>query len=191
MPQLRKGIFQNPFHRRKKSGNAEARINQQDDGVADVLLPTSSSLSGSQPTESTQPTQSVQLAQSIQTFIPLDLWGTAYDQLDDEEQRILSTVRSPTNLGDEGNHSQTDVLVGEVIRLTEEQYEEYQQKASGKLRVSCRKIINAALSFKDVISAVAAFDPTQHAASAWAIVSLGLTVCNPRQQSTEISWLTL
>ncbi|KAL4862351.1 hypothetical protein BDV12DRAFT_203139 [Aspergillus spectabilis] len=79
-------------------------------------------------------------------------------------------------MDDEGTHSQTNALISDVIRLTEEQYEKHQQKANGKFRASCQKIINAALSFKDIISAVAAFDPTQHAASAWTIVSLGLTV---------------
>jgi acetoin utilization deacetylase AcuC-like enzyme len=105
------------------------------------------------------------------------LWKTAYNQLDDREQSILLTVRRPAISNDEGNHSHTNDLINEIIRLTEEQYQQYQQKANKKLRASCHKIINAALSFKDIITAVAAFDPTQHAASAWAIVSLGLTVC--------------
>jgi hypothetical protein len=78
---------------------------------------------------------------------------------------------------DKENRSQTEALIGEVIHLTKEQYKEYQQNVNRKLRTSSRKIINAALSFKDIISAVATFDPTQHAASAWAVVSLGLTVC--------------
>jgi hypothetical protein len=136
--------------------------------MTDVLLPTPSSQS------------STQLALK-QTFAPRDLWKTAYDQLNDDEQRILSD-RSSTNLDDVGNHSHINTLISEVIQITEEQYEKHQQKANGNLRRSCQKIINAALSFKDIVSAVAAFDPTQHAASAWAIVSLGLTVCNARQK---------
>jgi uncharacterized protein YgbK (DUF1537 family) len=74
--------------------------------------------------------------------------------------------------------SRLTVLIGEVIRVTEEQYEKYRQKADNKLRKSSQKIINAALSFKDIISTVAASDTTQHAAAAWTIVLLGLTVCN-------------
>jgi hypothetical protein len=135
--------------------------------MTDVLLPTPSSQSSTQPALK-------------QTFAPLDLWKTAYDQLNDDEQRILSD-RSSTNL-DVGSHSHINALISEVIQITEEQYEKHQQKANGNLRASCQKIINAALSFKDIVSAVAAFDPTQHAASAWAIVSLGLTVCNARQK---------
>jgi hypothetical protein len=97
----------------------------------------------------------------------------------------LSTIQVPTNLDTEGNHSHTNILIDKVIRLTKEQYEIYQRNANGKLRDASHRIINAALSFKDIISAVAAFDPTHHAASAWAVVSLGLTVCKPRQQSLE------
>ncbi|KAL3495822.1 hypothetical protein BJX62DRAFT_233086 [Aspergillus germanicus] len=41
-------------------------------------------------------------------------------------------------------------------------------------------VINAALLFKDIIGSVAASDPTHHAASAWAIVSLGLTIAQNR-----------
>ncbi|KAF5860611.1 hypothetical protein ETB97_001315 [Aspergillus alliaceus] len=127
MSQLGKSLFRNPFHRRKKSGDAKAQIDHQEDGPTNVLLPTPSSQS------STQPTQPA----SKQAFTPLDLWKVAYDHVNDEEQRILSTVRSPTHLDNERNHSQTNALIGEVIRLTEEQYEEYQQKANGKLRASC------------------------------------------------------
>ncbi|KAB8237945.1 uncharacterized protein BDW43DRAFT_321130 [Aspergillus alliaceus] len=145
MSQLGKSLFRNPFHRRKKSRDAKAQIDHQEDGPTNVLLPTPSSQS------STQPTQPA----SKQAFTPLDLWKVAYDHVNDGEQRILSTVRSPTHLDDERNHSQTNALIGE-------------------------KLINAALSFKDIISAVATFDPTQHAASAWIIVSLGLTMTKNR-----------
>jgi hypothetical protein len=117
------------------------------------------------------------------------LWQTAYDQLDEKERKILSTKQIPANSKDKGN-SQPILLISEVIQLTKEQYEKYRQK-EGRLREACQKIINAALSFKDIISAVAAADPTHHAASAWKIVSLGLTVCNVSQQIITISQLTL
>jgi len=133
MPRLQKGLFHNPFHRHKDSGNVKAQTNQvkiQEDGTTDILLPTSPSRSTIQPIQSIQPTQ------PTQTFRPQDLWKTAYDQLDDEERRILSTIQIPTNLNDKGNHPQTNVLISEVIRLTEEQYEKYQQKVDEKLRKS-------------------------------------------------------
>jgi hypothetical protein len=151
------GLFHNPFRR---------------DGTTNVLPPTPPS----QPVvHYTQPTH------WTRTFMPIDFWKTAYDQLDDEERRILSTSPISTNLEDVGNRSQTHVLISEVIRLTEEQYENYQRKANENLRASCQKIINAALSFKNLISTTTAFNPNQHVASAWAIVSLGLTVCNTRR----------
>ncbi|KAA8642420.1 uncharacterized protein ATNIH1004_011364 [Aspergillus tanneri] len=120
------------------------------------------------------PPSTIQTTQSIEPFKPQDLWQTAYDQLDEEKRRILSTVRVTANPIDKESRTRTEVLISEVIRLTKEQYEEFQQNGNGKFRTSSRKIINAALSFKDIIAVVAAFDPTQHAASAWAIVSLGL-----------------
>ncbi|KAB8239014.1 uncharacterized protein BDW43DRAFT_296406 [Aspergillus alliaceus] len=99
------------------------------------------------PLSSSQST--IQTTQSIRPFIPHNLWQAAYKQLDKEN---------------------------EVIHLMKEQYKEFQQKANGEFRTSSRKIINAALSFKVMISTVAALDPTQHTASAWAIMSLGLTM---------------
>ncbi|KAE8393573.1 hypothetical protein BDV23DRAFT_180628 [Aspergillus alliaceus] len=107
---------------------------------------------------------------------PVDLWQTAYHQLDERQQRILPTVHIHADVGDKENQCRTTVLIGEVIRVTEEQYEKYRQKADSTLRESSREVINAAISFKDIISAVGASDLTQHTAAAWRIVSLGLTV---------------
>ncbi|KAF7588866.1 hypothetical protein BBP40_005051 [Aspergillus hancockii] len=165
MDRLRKGLFHNPFRRQKESLDVQTQTNLMKipkDGTTNVLLPASSSQFTTQSTQSTKP------------FRPIDLWQVAYGQLNKEERRILSKIQDTANLI--GNQSQTKVLIGEVIRLTEEQYEKYQQKANGKLRESCQKIINAALSFKDIINAVAASDPTNHAVRAWTIVSFGLTI---------------
>ncbi|GMG08914.1 unnamed protein product [Aspergillus oryzae] len=153
-----------PFRRFKGAVNVQSEEDQvkNQDNTGGTLLPTS-------PSQST-----IRTVQSAETSRPLDLWKTAYGQLDEEDRRILSEVQvtaSPIYQEDQPRD-----LIEEVIHLTTEQYEQYQQEATGKLRTSSRKIINAALSFKDIIGAVATFDPTQHAASAWAIVSLGLTV---------------
>lgn len=76
-------------------------------------------------------------------------------------------------------------MIEKVIERTQQQYEHYQngglkiRRSTGKyigLRKLLRNIIDAALSFKDIIGAVVAYDPTHHAASAWAVVLLGLTV---------------
>lgn len=119
------------------------------------------------------------------TSLSEDLWKSAYDELKPEEQVILSTVQVSAESESEESFSQAGHIVDGVIQITENQYKEYQQggikihRSTGEVidirRVS-RKILDAALSFKDVITAVVAFDPTHHAASAWAVVSLGLTV---------------
>ncbi|KAE8372212.1 hypothetical protein BDV26DRAFT_298071, partial [Aspergillus bertholletiae] len=121
---------------------------------------------------------SIQASQSIESSEPEDLWQTAYAQLDEETQRILSTMKATTNPTEQ---------LDEVINLTTEQYMEFQKNSNGRFRTSSRNIINAVLSFNDITKAVAAFDPTQHAASAWAIVSLGLTMAkNYRDQQDAL-----
>lgn len=77
------------------------------------------------------------------------------------------------------------VIISDVIQVTEERYKKNKQKAlriprsageNIELRKLSRKIIDAALSFKEIISTTALFDLTQVAASAWAAISLGLSV---------------
>ncbi|KAK2731054.1 hypothetical protein FQN57_003638, partial [Myotisia sp. PD_48] len=113
--------------------------------------------------------------QQTQTSKTLNLWQTAYEQLGAEERSILSTKHISTGLKDTGDHSNPNSLISAVIQLTEEQYEEHQQN-NGKIRQFSQRIINAALSFKEVISVVTAADSTHHAAAAWTIVLLGLTM---------------
>ncbi|GKZ27706.1 hypothetical protein AbraIFM66951_006144 [Aspergillus brasiliensis] len=163
--------IRNPFHRRKHSPNADAQVKQveaaKDDGTinSQLLAPGKSS---------------VPADQSTQSSMPEDLWSAAYGQLGDEERRVLSELQLSTTSNGKENPQQTALLINEVIQLTQRQYEDFQQRANGRLRESCQNIINAALSFKDIIGAVAASDPTNHAASAWAVVSLGLTIVQNR-----------
>ncbi|THC92390.1 hypothetical protein EYZ11_008136 [Aspergillus tanneri] len=136
----------------------------------------------------------IHVAKLEEASIPQDLWQAAYNQLEEEEQAILSKIRvpAPPN-GEDEDCSQTKAVIDEVIQITKEQYKDYQQgglkirRPTGgdiNLRQLSRKIISAAWSFKDAISAVAAFDPTSHAASAWAVVLFGLmmtkNVCDLR-----------
>ncbi|KAL4912441.1 hypothetical protein BDW62DRAFT_206493 [Aspergillus aurantiobrunneus] len=122
--------------------------------------------------------------------MPHDLWESAYAQLCPKERDILSKVQA-TALREsvEEGRSQTVAVIDEVIQITEQQYREYQQggikiqRSTGEdidLRKLSRKILNAALSFKDIVSTVVSFDPTHHAASAWAVVSLGLSMTQNR-----------
>jgi hypothetical protein len=108
---------------------------------------------------------------------PQDLWQAAYDRLDESERHVLLTTQVTAQPNSEENHPRMEIIIDGVIRKTEELYKEYQQGEDSQFRKPSQKIINAAWSFKDIIGAVAASDPTHHAASAWAIVSLGLTVC--------------
>lgn len=121
-----------------------------------------------------------------------DLWKSAYDQLDAKVRAILSDVQTTYQREDDGqDRFQTVAAIDGVIQITEEKYKQYQQGAikirssKGKvidLRELSRKILNAALYFRDVVNTVVAFDPTRHAASAWAVISLGLSVRIPIQR---------
>lgn len=121
---------------------------------------------------------------------PKDLWQIAFEKLSNEDRQLLSAnqLSSQSNQAiDPGKDNKTLRKLEEVIWLTEQQYEDFQggglkiRRGSGKedinIRDTAHRILDATLSFKDIISAIAAFDPTNHASSVWAIVSLGLTVC--------------
>ncbi|KAE8131510.1 hypothetical protein BDV38DRAFT_288620 [Aspergillus pseudotamarii] len=142
------------------------------------------------PTSQTSASSRDSINQAQDTLHLHDLWQSAYDQLDQKEQQILSTLAISTHLESKKNGcSQTELMVEKVIERTKQQYESYQngglkiRRSTGEyidLRTLSRNIIDAALSFKDIISAVVAYDPTHHAASAWAVVSLGLTIAKNR-----------
>ncbi|KAL4744254.1 hypothetical protein BDW72DRAFT_188952 [Aspergillus terricola var. indicus] len=160
--------IRNPFHRHKHSPNVNTQGEQlqadQEAGNINSVLLTSPGKS------------SVQAEQSTESFPLEDLWSAAYEQLGDEERKALSTIQLSATPNYREESRQTVLLINEVIQLTEKQYEDFQQRVDGRFRKCCQKIINAALSFKDIVGAVAASDPTTHAASAWAVVSLGLTI---------------
>jgi hypothetical protein len=136
----------------------------QNDSEDTVPLPQSTDNSASQTTS------------PVECLEPQDLWGIAFGKLDEGQQAILSEIKSKLNSPDEQDNTKTEVAVDEVVRLTKDRYKKFQVKADGKLHQSSKKILNAALSFKEIIGAAAGLDPTQHAASVWAIVSIGLKV---------------
>ena len=115
----------------------------------------------------------IQRRRSFEIFQPKDLWQTAFDQLDDKQQQNLLRAQPESK----GNKASSRELIDEIVQVTKQQYEEYQQKSDKILRKASRKIIDALLSYKDLISAAAGLVPTQHAASAWAVVSVSLNVC--------------
>ncbi|KAJ5618518.1 NACHT and WD40 domain protein [Penicillium herquei] len=158
MPKRLKGVFKHLLHREDDPRNLTAQ-NKQDNIQANSAAHHRLSVS-SQITENS--------TQSGQTPQPQDLWKAAYEKLD-ETQR-------PEQIPTRSDESDPRDIIDEVVKTTKEEYEEHCQGASGKFKETAHKIINAALSFKDNIGAAAALDPTQHAASAWKIVSLGLTM---------------
>ncbi|KAJ5908983.1 hypothetical protein N7495_001665 [Penicillium taxi] len=169
------GRLKNKFNRlllkHKKTGKEDAGIDQvvdQRDSATNARKST-----GSQ--AAIQPTQSTEI------FEPQDLWQAAYDQLDVKQQQILSSIQTPSKSKDKNASSRE--LIDDIVRVTKQQYETYQQKSDDTIRKSSQKIINAVLSFKDIITAVAALDPTQHAASAWTVVSLGLSMTQNYQNA--------
>ncbi|KAJ9488439.1 hypothetical protein VN97_g4841 [Penicillium thymicola] len=165
------------LHRPRKPKNAELQPSQPDVHVGRTPVartPAHASQSSTAQSQIENPT------------LLEDLWKAAFDQLDEKERVILQqgNISALTNRNGE-NHSRTTDLVNEVIQKTKEQYEEFLRggikikRSTGEdidLRKVSRKIIDAALSFKEIVSAVVSFDPTGHAASAWAVVSLGLTM---------------
>ncbi|GCB21817.1 vegetative incompatibility protein HET-E-1 [Aspergillus awamori] len=170
MPRYFKHLFHRPFHKHGEISNRKTQTKQAKDDEKDITDTQSSTYSQPAP----QPDRSTQI------FQPQDLWEAAYNQLDERQRHILSTIQIPSD-SDKGTDPRG--IIGEVIEITKEQYEKYRQTGDGRTRRSSQKIINAALSYKDIISAVAALDPTQHAASAWTIVSLGLTMTKNHQGS--------
>ena len=113
------------------------------------------------------------------------MWQIDYEELDNKDQQVLERIQGNTREG-HGDPVSTIGLVNKVIQLTEKRYKDYQEgglirRGPGKDDANIRKlahgILDATLSFKDVVSAVVAFDPTGHASSAWTIISLRLTIC--------------
>ena len=111
-----------------------------------------------------------------------NLWARAFSELDQVEQDIL---RPKDCAGSGSTLEMTDVISG-VIKSTEEKYYEHQNEGAAQIKTSTgvviqfrkvsRQILEAALDLKEIIAAGAACDPTGHAATAWTVVSFGLTV---------------
>ena len=90
-----------------------------------------------------------------------DLWQEAFDGLDQESQDLLHNK----------THASTEDTIQEVIENTKKAYEKHGEGDlviprlhGGHIRVRelAGNIIKAALEYKDIISAAAAFDPTRH-----------------------------
>lgn len=116
----------------------------------------------------------------------MGLWQMAYDELTESDRNTLAALlpATTTKAQDVSGERTKEILDG-VVKATEAQYREKGGKDG--IRATAHKILNSALSFQDVVSNIAKFDPTGYASSAWAIVSLGLTVRPLHQRSQTIS----
>ncbi|PYH28219.1 NACHT and WD40 domain protein [Aspergillus neoniger CBS 115656] len=123
---------------------------------------------------------------ALQPRKPRNLWQAAYNQLERTQQDILLKTKVSVEPGDEDNRLPSSI--DRVIKTTKEEYKKYHETADQGFHETSRKILNLALSFKDIIDAVTALDPTQHAASAWTIVSLGLTMAKSYSDLRDASF---
>ncbi|KAJ5606096.1 hypothetical protein N7510_008877 [Penicillium lagena] len=113
-----------------------------------------------------------------------DLWQRAFDDLEPKNQQLIKSILIPkSDKTNDSNDVNTDPGVVDrlkalngVVETVKTQYEIDQRKS--RIKEPAQKIIKAVLSFQDLIKAAVAFDPTGHATSVWAVVSLGLTVCS-------------
>jgi hypothetical protein len=112
-------------------------------------------------------------------YKPPNIWQAAYDQLNEEQKRNLLTNNSASDRSDNGEATTPDIesTLNTVIDTVKKQHEIRKlKKQDSWLGDGPQKILSVVLSLQENISAVIACDPTGHASSAWAVVSLGLTV---------------
>ncbi|KAI9040412.1 WD40 repeat domain-containing protein [Aspergillus affinis] len=123
-----------------------------------------------------------------------DLWQRAFDDLEPEKQQLIKSIpipkcNKPIDCDDANINPDTvghlKALSG-VVETVKIQYEIDQEKS--KIKEPAQKIIKAVLSFQDFIQAAVTFDPTGHANSVWAVVSLGLTMTQ-NYRSQKVTWL--
>lgn len=113
-----------------------------------------------------------------------DLWQRAFDDLEPKKQQLIKSILVlKSNKIIDSDDVKTDPNVANrlealngVVETVKTQYKIDQGKS--RIREPAQKIIKAVLSFKDLIKAAVAVDPTGLATSVWAIVSLGLNVCS-------------
>ncbi|KAE8155586.1 hypothetical protein BDV40DRAFT_115364 [Aspergillus tamarii] len=147
--------------------------------------------------------QSRRRGQSIDTSLNLpesapptkpDLWQRGFDDLEPEKQQLIKSIPMPKyNKTIECNDvklnpdtvARLKALNG-VVETVKTQYEIDQEKS--RIKEPAQKIVKAVLSFQDFIQAAVTFDPTGHATSVWAVVSVGLTMTQ-NYRSQKLVWL--
>ncbi|OOO09066.1 WD-40 repeat-containing protein [Aspergillus oryzae] len=119
-----------------------------------------------------------------------DLWKAAYANLDPEDQRRLTLLYDSNGASHTNRESRMVEIVNTIIETTKKQYDEHQRRGLKikrsrgddiNIRDSVLKIVSATLSFRDIIMAVAVFDPTGYADKVWGLVSVGLGMIQNHQ----------
>ncbi|KAI3032177.1 hypothetical protein CBS76997_11403 [Aspergillus niger] len=104
-----------------------------------------------------------------------DFWQMAYEALTESDPNSIAVLFPLTGTKSQDiGKARTREKLDEVVEATKAQYKEKQGKDG--IRATADKILNSVLSFQDVVDNIVKFDPTGYASSAWAIVSLGLTM---------------
>jgi hypothetical protein len=115
-----------------------------------------------------------------------DHWQAAYNALSESNRNTLMTMLPTiTTEPQDAGRSWINEILDEVVKATESQYKAEQRREG--IQTTAHKIINSALSFQDVVNTAVRFDPTGYASSAWAIVSLGLTVWSPHKEAKRLA----
>ncbi|GLA12591.1 hypothetical protein AnigIFM62618_008538 [Aspergillus niger] len=116
------------------------------------------------------------------------LWEEAFGQLEYNDQVAL--MSNPTNATDnnEPTSSGLEDVLDKVIETVKTQSEIRKLKSDTRISEGARAILNAALALQSNISALVASDPTGHASSAWAVISLGLTITQNYREQQDV-WL--
>src|SRR3954466_4981275 len=107
-----RGLKDRLSQRSKKPHNGKSQLSQTEmHADRPSVAPVSASTSASQ--------TSVAQSQSEDSRSPKDLWQSAFDQLDQNEQDVLlqRNISTSSNKDDE-NHLRTTQLINEVIKLT-------------------------------------------------------------------------
>ncbi|KAH8429200.1 uncharacterized protein LDX57_006869 [Aspergillus melleus] len=110
-----------------------------------------------------------------------NLWQVAYESLDQDERSQLDSIRHGVPEEHRDNQHSEDPFISiwlqDTIRTIETQFEVRKAKEdTSRVRRAAKGILDTACSMQSVVGSIAAADPSGHAASAWAVVSLGLTM---------------
>jgi hypothetical protein len=176
-----------PVHKKRHNvfgrlKNALARQSRDTDTPTPALKPSEPATSG-KPDAETGPVDVTNDSSKIDDHDAKNYWQMAYDELTEGDRKTLETLLAVTAAETQNaGRSRTKEILNEVIKATEAQYKAGQSRDG--LRATAHKILHSTLSFQDVINTAVKIDPTGYASSAWAIVSLGLTVWSPYKETS-------